>query len=379
MPRDVLSITLGDGKAFDRWTSFETLNSIVRSSEASFELGDDGSWDDFSQLVNIGAQATVLLNGVPRMRGRVELLNGPFNVAQASVVRFVVRTVLADMEVQTADPRVRFDNGTGDSVTIGDVIDKVLKLAGVQPDVITFGNVASRKLMTGKTIRGAKPAPDLEPLTIQQAGVQPGETVKAFMDRHLRRHGLLAFDGPNGEIIIAAPDDEQIETYQFRVNRSTRDGNQFNNVCEGDRTQDGTGAPSEIWVLGYGGGKDALRSKLGAYQRNPTLFDAGFLRRTILVDEGVKTKELAERTAARMMSESRRRLDALTLSSDSLTFLDKNGRRIPFVPDTTASVFIETRGGALGKYYIESVALRENVSDGQGAQFSLVPAGTWKL
>lgn len=375
--RDVISITTANGKAFDRWTSFETLNSIVRSSEASFEIGDDGSWKDFSQIAAVGVEIFVLLNGMPRMKGRVELLNSPLNVAQSSVMRFAVRTVMADLEIQTADPRIRFDTANNASTTIGDLVNQTLTLAGVDADVIIFGNNASRKVMTGQRGKGTKPDPSLEPLTIQQAAVQPGETVKVFLDRHLRRHGLLMFDGPEGEIVISAPDDAQQELYYFHCQRTGAVTNS-NNFTDNDRTQDASGAPSEIWVLGYGGGKDAMRSKLGAFQRNPTLFDAGFLRRTIMVDEGVKTKELASRTAARMMSETLRRQDSITIVTDGLTHRYANVK-IPYCPDTTSSLVVDTMGGAIGKFYVESVAMRCTVDEGNKSQLSLVRAGTWAL
>lgn len=376
--RDVLSITTADGKAFDRWTSFETVNSIVRSSEASFEIGDDGSWDDFSEIAALGVDVFVSLNGRPRMKGKVELLNSPLTVAQSSVMRFVVRTVIADLEVQTADPRIRFDTSNNAAVTIGSVVDKTLLLAGVQADTFIFGNNASRNLMTGTRVRGAKPDPSLEPLTLQQAAVQPGETVKVFLDRHLRRHGLLMFDGPNGEIVIAAPDQDQEESYTFQCYRAGGTDNRFNNLTEIDRTQDATGAPSEVWVLGQGGGKDAMRQKLGAFQRNPTLFDAGFIRTVMVVDEGVKTKEFAQRSAARLMSEALRRQDSITLSTDGLTFL-KGRNRINFAPDTTAQLVLDTMGAAVGKFYVESVVQRSTVDEGNNSQLSLVRAGTWVL
>lgn len=376
--RDTLSITTANGKAFDRWTSFETLNSIVRSSEASFEIGDDGSWKDFSKIAALGTDVFVSLNGKPRMSGKVEVLNSPLTVAQSSVMRFVVRTILADLEVQTADPRIRFDASNNASTTIGSVVDKTLLLAGVTADTIIYGNNASRNLMTGQRGRGTNADPSLEPLTVQQAAVQPGETVKVFLDRHLRRHGLLMFDGPNGEIIIAAPDQNQEEKYTFVCYRGQGRVNRFNNIKELDRTQDATGAPSQIWVLGQGGGKDAMRQKLGAFQKNPTLFDAGFLRTVLVVDEGVKTKELAARTAARLMSETLRRQDSVTLMIDGLTFL--SGRtRIPYAPDTTCQITADTMGAAIGKFYVESVAQRSTIDEGQNTQVSLVRAGTWLL
>jgi prophage tail gpP-like protein len=376
--QDSISITTTNGKAFDRWTSFEILNSIMRSAESSFEIGDDGSWEDFSELAALGTDVAVLLNGKPRMKGKVEMLNSPLNISQSSVFRFVVRTIMADLEVQTADPRIRFDSGNNASVTIADLVNKTLKLAGVDLSRVIFTNNPTRNLMTGARAKGAKPDPSLEPLTIQQAAVQPGETVKCFLERHLRRHGLMIFDGPSGEIIISAPDDQQDSLYRFVCFRGAGADNRNNNLKEIERNQDATGAASSIVVLGVGGGKDAMRQKLAGFQINPVITAAGFNRAVYVVDEGVKTKELAARTAARLMSETLRRQDAITLAVDGLSYQDGKNR-IAYANDTTCDLVLDTLGGAVGKFYVESVALRVSASEGSLAQLSVVNQGTWAL
>lgn len=370
-PQDVLSITATDGSSFNRWTSFELINSMVRSCEASFEVGDDGSWRDLSELSAIGADFQVLLNGKPRMSGKVEILNSGLSPEQSSTVRFVVRTVLADLEVDSAEISIRTKGRS-----LGEVVRATLSYAGIDESRVVYRGELARDLMTGKRTKGGAEPKDIEVLKEEAAGVQPGEKVKAFLDRHLRRHGFLIFDGPDGKLVVAEPDDDQEESYFFRCLRN--DG-RFNNCRILDKTKDATGAPTETVVYGFGGGRDFQHTKLIGISENALLLDGGFRRREVIVDDGVKTKELASRTAARAMSERLRRQDCFSILTDGLSYRERANILIPYAPDTTCAVLADTIGGAQGKYYVETTQLRANANDGCQAQLQVVKAGTWTL
>lgn len=370
MPEDELLILAETGNAFGLWTSFDIINSMVRSCEASFEVGDDGSWNDLSELMSLGTKFKISLNNKLRMSGRVELLNSPLSADQSSVVRFVVRTILADLEVEAAEPSIRVRDKS-----IKDVVLAVLAYAGVDASQVVFRADVSRELITGRRGKGKTPPKDLEDLKVQAAGVQPGEKVKAFLDRHLRRHGLMIFDSPDGKLVIAEIDDDQEETYFFRCLRHEP---QFNNFTMIDRNRDATGAPSEITVYGFGGGGQYQNTKLISIRENPEIKSAGFFRREIIVDDGIKTKELAARTAARAMSERIRRQDAITIQTDGLSYRERRDK-IPYAPDVTCGVVADTIGGVVGKFYVETTASKVNARGGSTTQLQIVKAGTWSL
>ncbi|MFZ5896808.1 MAG: hypothetical protein ACOY0T_37475 [Myxococcota bacterium] len=370
---DDITISTESGAAFDRWTAVEILNSVVRSNEASFEVGDDGSWRDLSELAAIGTPFTVAVNGSIRVKGRVEVLNSPLSAQSSSTVRFIVRTVLSDLEYCAADVRVRVKDRS-----IRDVIEAVIY--STELDIprleIQYRGDVSRELLTGRKTRGGAPAKDLEPLKVEQAAVQPGETVKAFIDRHLMRHGLLLWESPDGKLVISAPDDDQEETYVFRCLRGAE--SKYNNVLSIDRTRDASGAPTDLYVFGYSGGKDFRRAKVSGRRLNDELIQAGFRRSALIVEDGIKTKELAERTAARAFSERTRKLDTFVIAADGLSYRERGGS-VQYAADACCGIVADTIGGAVGKYYIEQVLLRRTPEAGDVTQLQTVKAGTWRL
>jgi len=373
-PADTIAITAEDGTAFDLWTSVEILNSVVRSNEASFEVGDDGSWQDLSHLAQLGTRFTVRVNGNVHVTGRVEVLNAPLSAQQSSVVRFVVRTIMSDFASNAAHPRVRVKDRSIREVVEAAIFTMSEKDAP-RPK-IEFRADVSRELITGRKTRGGAGRKDLEPLKEDAAAVQPGETIKSFVDRHLRRHGLMWWDSPSGAIVVDEPDDDQEATYVFRCLRGAE--GKYNNVLGIDRSRDVTGAPSHLYVFGYGGGKDFARAKVQAGRKSVEIIDAGFVREVMIVDEGVRTHEMANRTAAREFSERIRRLDTFTVSCDGLSYTERGGR-INYAPDTTCDIIADTIGGSVGKYYVEQVLLRRSAEGADVAQIQTVKAGTWTL
>ena len=98
----------------------------------------------------------------------------------------------------------------------------------------------------------------------------------------------------------------------------------------------------------------------------------------LVLDEGVKTIELAIRTAKREYSERTRRQDAWVVNTDGLSFLER-GDNTPYGFDTCCDVIAETLGGTAGKYYIEEVSMTMDPRAGQTTMMPVVKAGTWSL
>jgi hypothetical protein len=372
-----IRIETEDGRSFDAFTNAEVLTSIVRSSEASFEVGDDGSWRDLADLAALGQGFVAYVDETQRLRGRVEVLNSDLTPERSSTVRFVVRTAISDLETNEVDPGVQVQNAT-----IKEVIEQANGRRAVAPAPqnwpprITYRGDVSRSIMTGKRARGGKAAPNLKPMTTQQAAPQAGELIKEFLDRHLMRHGLMIWDDYDGGLVVAAPDDEQEPIYHFRCLKGS--DAVYNNCSVVGRTRDATGAPTHLSVYGKSGGKDFRRAKISAKRINEELVAAGFDRRMSIIEDGIKTKDMAERTAARAFAERVRKVESVSITTDGHSHEDQSGR-VSYASDTAADLIFETVGGPLGNYYVEQVLSRVSVEAGETTQLQLVRSGTWKL
>ena len=370
-PTDEVTVEAEDGGEFDLWSSFELRASILNPCEASFELGDSGTFDELKEITQIGKTVAVSVNGHPFIRGRIHMRNSPLDAGQSSQLRFVVRTRLADAAVQSADPRVRVKNQS-----IKDFVLACYEQLGMGESDFLFDAETARDLMSGAKTKGGKAQPDLEPLKEDQAKIQPPETVREAVERHLRRHGLMQRDGPDGRIVIFRPDEDQEPRYFFRLLRQPN--SQDNNVKRVERSQDFTEAPSSLSVYGVGGKTEFTKAKVSFRALNADV-DQHFFRPIIIVDEGVKTKELAERRALRENAQRRRRLDTLSIAVDGLSYREGEGPGVTFVPDSVCDVIAETVGGAIGNYYVEEVVLRRAVGEADTAQLTATAPGTWVL
>lgn len=357
---------------FRDWTAFSLTNSIMAPAEAAFELGDDTGWERMAELVGLGAEFRVFVDDRLRITGRVEQLTSTSDAAQSATQRFCIRTKLSDAIVHTAPSNVRLK-----SQSIKQFVLAVYGELGFTERDFDFRGDVSRDIMTGKSSRGGKPLVALEALKDDDAKVQPPESVFSAADRLLRRHGFMHWDGPDGKIVVAAPDDQQESMGVLWSLRSPGDA-QFNNIVSIERTQDVSQAATELGVFGTGGKAGVARAKVSAVLRNEDLIKRGFHRRVAFVDEAMHTRSLALRRASREMSQKRRDLDRLSITADGLSYRDGQNR-IPWAPDTTVDVLAEALGGALGIFYVEAVSMSRSASGGDSSQLSLVRQGVWQL
>jgi prophage tail gpP-like protein len=357
---------------FDRWQSFTLRNSITSPAEACFELGDDTGYDRLSYLCQLGAVFKVIVDDRPRLTGRIEALSSTSDARQSTNQSFTIRTKLSDALYSSAPQGIRLKGAS--------IKDFVLACydgigLGHESDFVFEADV-SRDLMTGKDSRGHRPAKPLEPLKEEQAKVNPPETIFAAVDRHLRRHGYLHWDSPDGRIVVGAPDDTQEPLGGFRLLRYP--SGQFNNVQSIERSQDVSQSPTVLGVFGIGGGRDFSKTKIAQVLHNQDLIDRGFKRRVVIVDEALKTKGLATSRANREFALRNRSLDRLTVKVDGLSYRE-GSELLPWSPDTTMDVLAEPLGGALGIYYVEEVDLSRNGGEGDTAMLQLVKQGVWVL
>jgi prophage tail gpP-like protein len=376
---------------YDRWTSLALSNSITAPAEASFELGDDSGFDRMSELVAIGAEFRVFVSDRLRITGRIVNLNSASDARQSSTQRFSVRTRLADAAYSSAPQNVRLAGRTVRELLLAVYGD----LGLVEADFDFRGDV-SRDVMTGRITKGpdafngrrgvdgrrlAEPPKGFEAIeqTEETSKTQPPESVFECADRHLRRHGLLHWDGPDGRIVVAPPNDSQdpIALLLSMRQNAYRDG-QWNNVTSIERDQDVSQAPTELGVFGMGGKASFARAAVSATLKNEDLIKRGFVRRAVILDEAMSSRAVAERRAAREFSARNRGLDRLTVTVDGLSYRE-GAEPVPWAPDTTVDVVAEALGGVLGMYYCEDVQMTRNASSGDTTRLTLVKQGVWQL
>lgn len=364
------NVTLFDFN-FQNWTSFSLRASITGPSECSFELGDDSGWATVQQLCGLGALFVVMVNDRPRLTGRVEAITSPSDAAKGTVQSFVVRTRMSDAIISSAPQGIRLKGAS-----IKDLVLACYAGIGLIEGDFIFLEDLSRDLMTGKNSRGQRPARALEPLKDEQAKVNPPESIFSAVDRHLRRHGLLHWDGPDGRIVVGAPDDQQEPLGALCCYRPPY--SQANNVLSIERTQDASQAPTVLGAFGVSAGKDFSRTKLAQVLYNEELIARGFRRAVVINDEGLKTQALAAGRARREFATRNRGLDRLTVSVDGLSY-NEGVELFPWSPDTVFDVTATHLGGAIGNYYVEEVELRRSSDGGDITNLVMVKQGVWVL
>lgn len=357
---------------FEDFTSFALHSTMLGPSECTFELGDETGYDRLSDFLKLGAQFRVFVNDRLRLTSRVESRDTALSSDRSMTDSFTVRTKLTDAIYSAAPFGVRVAN-----VSIKDFLLAIYASVGINEADFDFRGDVSRNLITGRDSKGKKPPIPLEPIKEEELKVQPPETVFQAADRFLRRHGFLQWDGPDGKIVVSAPDDQQVPSYVVRLLRGAEA--QYNNVLEAQRCQDVSEAPTELGVFGANRGKASFAQLTGAaVVSNPQLLAAGFTRRVAILDEAASSTSLALRRAARELSLKNRGLERLVITLDGLAFRD-GVDPVPWAPDTTVDCILETLGGALGPYYVEDVKMARNASDGDRTQITAVAQGVWQL
>lgn len=358
--------------SFEDWTSFSMRTSMVEPAEASLELGDDTGWQRLNAMMQLGSEFQVFLGDRPRMRGRVEAIDSTGDAMSSSTQRLVLRTKLSDAIYSSAPQGIRLKGASLKQF----ILACYSSLGLVEADFDFRGDV-TRDLLTGARGKGRKAPLDLDALSKEDAKVNPPETIFGTVDKHLRRHGMLHWDGADGRIVVAAPDDEQDPLYFLQTFREGSSA-QLNNIKSLQRGFDVSGSPTTLGIYGKGGGVDFSKVKLGAVLFNPTLQAAGFRRAVVIVDEGLRNLANAQRRASHEFALRNRGLERLVITTDGLSYREGSAL-IPYAPDTVADVVSDPHGGSLGAFYIETVEMSRTVDEGDNSTLSMVRQGVWAL
>ena len=371
---DIVQIQSVDtGGTFDNFTSFSLTMDMSGPSEASFELGNSGTWADIENFILPGSEYRVTVNGRPFLTGRVEMDDIPLDARGGSVVRMTVRTRMADAFYAAANTKISVKN-----ITLKNFLIKLYEPLGYTADDFIGLPATARDLLTGRSSVGKgnfQQAP-IERSKIQDAKISAGETIYDAADRHLRRFGLMHWDSPDGKIVIGAPNDEQEPLYNFSYGRTTNGS--LNNVIGMTRTIDYSAIPSFIYVYGSGRTIDGTRKPVVGKKVDSDLVDAGFYRPVIIEAKSIRSNALAERAVNREYSARAKQKDNHAVELDGLSFWN-GSQSIPFSTDTVCTVTSDVMGGQLGRYYIHRVTLSRDARQGDRTNITALKTGIWRL
>lgn len=380
--RDTVTLATESGQnasiLVDRATQYEICTSLLSPSIARFELGDESTWQDLRPLIDIGSRMIVSVNGWSRIKGRLLTRNLAVTAPSGATVQVQVRTLLADAMFTVVDTKIGVKN-----VTLEDLIVAAFsrtidgKTNGITKADFVFEANVVRDVLTGRSSAKVA-APEVHTLREEEARPHAGETVYAFVDRHLSRFGLLMWDAPDGRIIIGKPDDTQNPIYRMTARKGA--ASRGNNLLSATKVEDFEEVPRELWVFGVGGGKDLPKSRVKFVQLDTTLaaVDPILHRAAIVVDESIHTQAQAEARARREMMRRSLQKDSWTLETDGFAYWS-GSESYPYIIDAVADVQVDVAGGASGAYLIYEHAMRGNAQEGHKSSLVAAARGIWQL
>lgn len=372
-PIDSISIE-GERGRFDAFTSLEVTNDLTAPAEGAFEVGDDASFRSLENVLGPGSKFTVTLNGKTRLTGRVETQDVPIDAAGGASVRFVIRTKLADAWYASALPEIAVQN-----VSLKDIVLRAYAPLGFKEADFIFRGDVSRDIMTGRSSRRHDKPFDLSRLELQQAKVQPPETIYEFVERHLLRFHMTHWDSPDGRICVGAPNDFQDPLYSFQC--VTGPGSEKNNILSAHRIRDISEAPTSIAVVGMTRLLDGGTFEKIQHVERSTLVDANLFHRPVfIVDPQIANRDQAFARARRELVQRSKKLDAWEIGVEGWSFWDaENAQLIPYGIDTVAQVTVNVAGGATGPYLVHRISIRRDPDNGDVTQLTLLKRGLWSL
>jgi len=365
---DRIRIESEDG-SFTLFTSLTLTNDLTQPCEMSFECGNDDTYKSLAPLIAHGALFKVYLNDRMRLLGRVYANTIPVD-ANGSTVSVTIKSLMSDAWYASADPRVGVQN-----TNVKAFLLKLYKPLGFGEDAFVFKGNVFQDLMTGKIAKGGKNPRFIEGITLDQAKVQIPETIRDAAARHLKRHGLMHCDTPDGRIYVGPYDDQQLPIYKFICRR---DGRSQNNILSARKIADWSDVPSVVNVFGFGTKINEGIANIGSSAVWQDVLDAGIYHPIYLQNTNLKVQELADRQALQERASRSKQKDAFEITVDGWSYWN-GSEAIPYAPNTTADVDIANYGGGVGKYYIYKTSHTLDANGAATTSLSLVAPGIMDL
>ena len=359
------------GEAFDLFTTFGSTVDMTQPSSASFELGEELTYPSILEKLEFGATYATFLNDRPLIRGRLEAREVSDDAGGGAATRFTIRTKLTDAHYASAPPNLKAKN-----ISIKELVLRLYEELGYTESDFIFEADVARNVMTGKERGGGPPPPNFAALREDQWKINPPETVFQVADKHLRRFGLMHWDGPDGRIVVGYPDDEQEPRYSIR--RITGPEGAYNNVLSLQLHQDMSDVPTHVGVFATAQAAGFAKARFIGTAEQEDLREAGFNRPVIILAGDLKSNEAAEDAAKRELASRIRGLGSLEAKFDYLSFPDIEGP-VNFSVNSVVDVVSDAIGIASGAYLITAFDLSRSPSDGDSATIKMVKRGLWRI
>lgn len=374
-PVDRIRIETAAG-GFDAFQSLELVTDLLDVSTATFTIGDDSTWSELERVVAPGQDFRIYVNDLLQMTGRAEVNEVPGDAGEGSVLQLICRTKMADARYCSADQKLSLKGAS-----LKDFVLKLYEQLGYTESEFAFAPAVDVDLMTGKR-KGSPDPVDLEPIKLDQAKVNPPETIFTAAGRHLKRHHMMHWDGSDGRILVGAPDDEQEPRYRLLCKRGAASAG--NNTLSTRRIKDWSEVASEVWVFGGTSAKDVTKASLRGVAVDLDVFSTAqntghFYRPVTITNEAVKTQAQADAQATRELAARAKRKDAWEVRVDGWSYW--NGHElIPYAINATADIDVEVVGAAgAGRYLITRVVRSLDADAGAITALTLVAPGVFVI
>lgn len=230
------------------------------------------------------------------------------------------------------------------------------------------GNASTRSRTASSN--GLAPG-DVERLLVKDAKPKPGETVWAFLQRHVARFGLLLWLDPRGKLVVSAPRYNTAPIARL-VRRYVNDPNDPNTILSGGGSSNAADRVSSVTVYGRTRGDDVARSAISHTETDET-WGQTYPRPFILHDPSVRTVDEAQRRARRELR--MRSVNARVLDYD---VVDHGQGAYLYAVDSIMTVEDEVEG-ATGAWYCTSRTFTGSRGNGTTTKLRLVPPGSLVL
>jgi prophage tail gpP-like protein len=244
----------------------------------------------------------------------------------------------------------------------GRPIDEIL---GVDSDTSPGARSARAGVVSGYA-NSMSPS-DIARLSVRDARPQVGETVWAFIERHTKRLGVLAWLSPVGTLVLSSPRYEQRPRYAA-VRRNPSDPAFANNVLSGGLNESIGDRHSSVTVYGRGNPRNSER-RIVTGTATDDAWPADMDKPLIIQDASIRSGAVAARRALRELMA--RKESAFTLEY----VLDGHGSHGHlFAIDTTIAV-VDEESDVRGVFYVVRRQFNQDRQNGTTTNIRCVPRG----
>lgn len=280
----------GVGREITNWTRYSYNQAFLTPTAGwSFSVpADDRTLVD--ELLVVGAPVELAINDRLQCTGTIDKRTIDAGSSGGTVITVQGRDILGRVVDSCIDPAYKFAAGS----TLSDVvlavlaqfgIDKVYNSDAINVNAITGlargvnasgtrsvkvgvpkrttqadGSIKLETTLVSGTITVDTSRPDLKKVPLDQIKPHIGEGAYAYLDRILRRQGFMMWAAADGTGVVIDKADFT-SAPRHRIIHRREDGS-ANNVLHGSVIQDATTQPSVIVGFGFGGGRQADKSRL---------------------------------------------------------------------------------------------------------------------